>query len=264
MRKGSERKQGTMPVGQDRTQHRRTHGTAGGAAPDPCMARGDNHGWTGRAIIGALGAFLLCAGLLPGGGMPAVAQATDGDPLVQRGIPAEATAENAVVARDRALASGQRIAYERMATLLGLPRNLPDAQIEAMVASLVIESERITPRGYSARITVNFHPPGGGRVTPQVPAPGRPGGPTVATLDAVATYRSLGEYIEIRRRLDASAAVARVELVTVAGDQARFRLGLRSAPPEAAAELDRGGLAFGPAQDPRLAGAWRIGLAGGR
>jgi hypothetical protein len=80
----------------------------------------------------------------------------------------------------------------------------------------------------------------------------------------VATYRSLGEYIEIRRRLDASAAVARVELVTVAGDQARFRLGLRSAPPEAAAELDRGGLAFGPAQDPRLAGAWRIGLAGGR
>lgn len=254
-----------MPVGQHRPQQRRTHATGNPTGPAPCAARGDNHGRGRGAIIGALGAFLLCAGLLPGAPHQAIAQATDGDPLVQRGIPAEATAENAVVARDRALASGQRLAYERMAILLGLPRNISDSQIEAMVASLVIESERITPRGYSARITVNFHPPSGGRSTAQTPGPtARAGGQAVTTLDAVATYRSLGEYVEIRRRLDASAAVAGVELVTVAGDMARFRLGLRSAAPEAAAELGRGGLAFGPSQDARLAGAWRIGLAGGR
>lgn len=259
-----------MPVGQDRTQHRSMDGAGHRAGPAPRAGCGNNHGWGRGAIASAVAAFLLGAGLLPAPLMPArpaLAQATD-QPWVQRDVPAEATAENAVVARDRALAAGQRLAYERMAVAMGLPRSLPDAQIEAQVASLVIESERITPRGYSARITVNFRPPGGGGAfaLPQAPAAAgqRPGGPAVATVEAVASYRSLAEYVEITRRLNASGAVARVDLMTVAGDTARFRLGLRSPPAEAASEFGRGGLALAPAQEAGLGGAWRIGLAGGR
>lgn len=255
-----------MPVGQDGTPIGSTAGH--GTGPGTRAGRGDNHGRAGRAIVGALAALLLCPVLVAGTAAlapPALAQSED-NPLVQRNVPAEATAENAVVARDRALASGQRVAYDRMATALGLPRGLSDAQIEAQVASLVIESERITPRGYAARITVNFRPPGAVAAAPAAPpVPGRPaGGPAVATLEAVARYRSLGEFVEIRRRLDASPAVARVELVAVSGEAARFRLGLRSQPTEAAAELGRGGLALAPAQDPRAAEAWRLGLAAGR
>ncbi|WP_237217748.1 hypothetical protein, partial [Falsiroseomonas oryziterrae] len=115
--------------------------------------RGDNH----ARVRGAIIALLLAFGLLVA---PATAQ---DNPLVQRDVPAEATAENAVVARERALAAGQRLAYERMAAQLGLPTGLSDRQIEAQVASLVIESERVTPRGYAARITVNFRAPGAAR-----------------------------------------------------------------------------------------------------
>jgi hypothetical protein len=154
-----------------------------------------------------------------------------------------------------------------MAAALGLPRNVSDAQIEAMVASLVIESERITPRGYSARITVNFNQPGAGfAAAPPPSAPGaQRGGPAVATVEAVALYRSLPEYAEITRRLAASPAVARYDVVTVSGEAARLRLSLRSEPQAAAAELGRGGLALAPAPDPRPGGeGWRLGLAGGR
>jgi hypothetical protein len=240
-------------------------GSAGGTAPG--AGRGNNHGWRGGAIARLLAAALLATGLAAGVlAPPRQAAAQEENPLVQRGIPAEATAENAVVARDRALAAGQRIAYERMATALGLPRNLPDQQIEAMVASLVIESERITPRGYTARITVNFKPPGSGMAVAPSPSSGSQGsGPTVATLEAVAQYRSLPEYVEITRRLGASPAVARYEVVTVSGEAARLRLALRSQPQVAAAELGRGGLSLAREQDPRLAGeGWRLGLAGGR
>ncbi|HEV7264798.1 MAG TPA: hypothetical protein VGN83_07760 [Falsiroseomonas sp.] len=221
-------------------------------------------------------AVLLGLGLAAGGAILPRPAAAQENPLVQRGIPAEATAENAVVARDRALAAGQRIAYERMAAALGLPRTLSDAQIEAQVASLVIESERITPRGYSARITVNFNPPGSGvALTPPPAIPGAPsgapfGGPAVATVEAVAGYRSLPEYVEITRRLRASPAVARYEVVTISGQAAVLRLSLRSQPQAAAAELGRSGLSLALGQDPRPASAgsggegWRLGLAGGR
>jgi hypothetical protein len=213
------------------------------------MARRRNRGMLAAALA-------LC---MAASASPARAQATpDSMALVQRDVPAEATAENAVVARDRALASGQRIAYERMASQLGLPRNLSDQQIEAQVASLVIESERVTPRGYSARITVNFRPPG--NVAAQQGG-GVPGGPAVATMDALAQYRSFPEYLEIRRRLGAAPSVARVELLSVAGDTARFRLALRTVAPTAATELAGAGLEVSPGQGGE---AWRLGLAPGR
>jgi hypothetical protein len=264
-----------MPVGQ---YGGNTCGEKPGTGRAAGAARGRNHGRASRAIAAAFAAVLLAAGPAPWT-PPAFAQATsEENPLVQRGVPAEATAENAVVARDRALASGQRVAYDRMAAALGLPRGLPDSQIEAMVSSLVIESERITARGYSARITVNFNPqrvaggrvPGGAGAAAPVPGSGAPppastGGPAVATLEAVARYRSFPEWVEITRRLGTAPAVARVEVVTVAGDMARLRLGLRSQPQEAANELAVGGLLLGPAgMDARPGEGWRLGLVGSR
>jgi hypothetical protein len=240
-----------MPVGQHAGEH-------GGR---PRAGRGNNHARVLRAIVAAL--LLACLGLAG----PARAQALpDENPLVQRNVPAEATAENAVVARDRALAAGQRLAYGRMATQLGLPANATDQQIEAQVASLVIESERITPRGYSARITVNFRPPGSARGGPsEAAAPGEPAlGPAIATQEATARFRSLGEYLEIARRLRGAAAIARVELVAISGEGARFRLGLRSPPETAAPDLVAAGLAVAPGEPGPQGAGWRLGLAAGR
>ena len=250
-----------MPVGPDGAQQDRNGSTR--------AAGGDNHARRLRAI--ALAAALGCALGQPAapraqGGPDASSAPASETPLVQRNIPAEATAENAVLARDRALLAGQRIAYERMAASLGLPANASDGDIQALVASLVIESERITPRGYTARITVNFNPPGGatGPLAAQVPPPvpgATPLGPAVANLEALALYRSLPEYGDLTRRLAAQPAVARVEIVSITGQQARLRLALRSQPQEAAAEMARGGLLLGPG----AAGEeWRLGLAGGR
>jgi len=239
-----------MPVGRDAAQQQMRQEQARLGVP---AGRGDNHAPRRRAI--GLAAMLACILALPAAPL---AQTADGDPLVQRNVPAEATAENAVVARDRALAAGQRIAYERMAAALGLPTTASDREIEAQVASLVIESERITPRGYAARITVNFRPQGAARgpLPPQM-APGT----AVASVEAVARYGSFPEYLDLTRRLTASGAVARVEVLAISGDQARLRLGLRSQPQEAAATLAQGGLAL----DAGAPGeGWRLGLAGGR
>ncbi|MGG5811594.1 hypothetical protein [Falsiroseomonas sp. CW058] len=242
---------------------------------------GRNHAGAAAATAPALRAALLGLVLAASGlgpvfvPAPAAAQtAPEENPLVQRNVPAEATAENAVVARDRALAAGQRLAYERMAGQLGLSTGASDSQIESMVQSLVIESERITPRGYAARITVNFNPSRVGARAPSGSAaaaapspaaqPGR-GGPAVTTVDAVARYRSFPEWVEITRRLGSAGPVARVEVVTVSGDMARLRLALRSQPPEAAAELGAAGLQLNPGPiDARPGEGWRLSLAGGR
>lgn len=252
-----------MPVGQDGAQNGRK-----GEAP---AAGGHNHARRPRAI--ALAAALGCAlGLSAAPRAEVAGDRMDGSapmaetPLVQRNIPAEATADNAVLARDRALLAGQRLAYERMAASLGLPANASDSDIQALVSSLVIESERITPRGYAARITVNFNPPGGAQapLAAQVapPLPGAvPQGAAVANLEAVARYRSLPEYGDLTRRLAAQPSVARVEIVSISGEQARLRLALRSPPQDAAAEMARGGLQLGPGAPGE---GWRLGLAAGR
>lgn len=259
---------------------------------------GKNHFRPPSAIACAIGMTLLGAALaapvlLP---TPAFAQAiSDENPLVQRGVPAEATAETAVIARDRALSAGQRLAYDRMAAALGLPRGISEAQIEGLVQSLVIESERITNRAYTARLTVNFNPgrvaamggrtPGGAPpgaigapgtlfstpgapASPPGPAPSQApgvGGPAVTTLEAVARYRSFPEWLEISRRLGAASPVARVDIVSFTGESARLRLSLRTQPPEAAAELAQSGIALAPGPiDARPGEGWRLSLAGGR
>ncbi|WP_198373769.1 hypothetical protein, partial [Roseomonas rosulenta] len=83
--------------------------------------------------------------------------------------------------------------------------------------------------------------------------------PAAATVEAVAQYGSLNEWLEIRRRLVANAA--RVEVVAISTDRARLRLGLRAPPAVAAEELARQGLTMVPGSG-APGDAWRVGLGG--
>jgi len=194
--------------------------------------------------------------------------------LTQRGIPAEASAENGVVARDRALASGRRIAWERALAEAGLPPSaLPDARIEDLVSSIVIEQERALPTRYSGRITVNFDPArvqaALGGAAAASPGGGVPGGgvqtpaPASNWLEVVATYRGMGEWVEIQRRLKAAGTVASVDIKAIAIDAARLRLGLRAPAAPAAESLSADGLSLVPAIGPRPGESWRLSLARG-
>jgi hypothetical protein len=186
--------------------------------------------------------------------------ASAGGAFTQRGVPAEATAENAVVARERALASGQRLAWQRLAGELGANPAASDPQIDLLVDSLVIETERTTLTGYAARITVVFSPERvqdftAGRSVSRPAAPGALG-PAVASIEAVSRHASLGEWLELRRRLVQHPAVARVELLGLSTDSARLRLSLRAAPAVAAGELGSAG--FSVTSD--AAQGWRLAL----
>jgi len=210
---------------------------------------------------------------------PAALRAQDAPAAVsysQRGVPAEATAENGVIARERAFVAGRRAAWERIASAAGVTRSLSDSQIEGMVTSIIIEEERTSPTRYTGRITVNFNPGrvraitgGSGTAEGGAPAvPGTPGeppprpvasGPAAATIEAVALYGSLNEWLEIRRRLVANTA--RLEVVAISTDRARLRLGLRAPPAVAAEELARQGLTMSPGSG-APGDAWRVGLGG--
>ncbi|MBB5689275.1 hypothetical protein FHS88_001400 [Roseomonas alkaliterrae] len=231
-------------------------------------ARGKNH----AAALIATALLVLAPAPVPAQDAPAAVSFT------QRGVPAEATAENAVIARERALAAGRRAAWERIAAATGASRTLSDAQIEAMVSSIIIEEERTTPTRYAGRITVNFNPARaramtggagvaeGGAAPPGAPAgegtaqPRPPAaGPAVATVEAVALYGSLEEWLELRRRLRGGAA--RIEVIAISTDRARLRLGLRTAPGAAAEDFARQGVSFVPGSG-APGDAWRVGLAG--
>ncbi|MFZ6763277.1 hypothetical protein [Pseudoroseomonas sp. WGS1072] len=185
------------------------------------------------------------------------------DPMAaytQRGVPAEATAENAVVARTRAIASAQRLAYERMASELGLPRGVSDSQIESMVSSIVVEQERTTRTGYTGRLTVNFNPnraggPGrslaSGGTAGAAPSDAAPpvmphSGPAASHIEARARFLGLSEWLELRRRLAASPEIASVQIQAIAVDGARLRIGLRQGAEQAQQALNATGLALVP------------------
>ncbi len=244
----------------------------------PGYGRGARNHFPGAAAmrlgLAAIALGLGMAPLAPGPARAQFAAEVPAEALVQRGVPAEATAENGVVARERALAAGQRTAYARMASALGLPTSLPDRQIEELVQSLVIESERITPTRYIGQVTVNFSASrvaalrsGGttGGMTagaPATQAAARQAGPAVSVVEAVARYRSFPEWVEISRRLSASPQVARVDVVSIAPDMARLRLALRAEAPDAAAQMAQGGLALTPATPPMPGEGWRLSLGG--
>ncbi|MDN3565275.1 hypothetical protein QWZ14_12965 [Paeniroseomonas aquatica] len=248
-----------------------------------------------RGIPGRLGHGMALAVLLIG--VPAAAQtlppvgspppsaapaglAAEAPPLnlSQRGIPAEASAENGVLARDRALASGRRIAWERALAEAGLPAtSLSDQRIESLVSSIVIEQERTAPTRYTGRITVNFDPNrvrgalGGGTAVPGATPPPVVAAPASNWLVAVASYRGMTDWLELQRRLRAAGQVAGVDILAIAVDRAKLRLGLRAPAPEVAAELAAAGIALEPLLQPEAVpmpgatpgAAWRLGLAGG-
>ncbi|WP_236037699.1 hypothetical protein [Belnapia arida] len=201
------------------------------------------------------------------GALPPVATTPDASALnlTQRGIPAEASAENGVLARERALAAGRRTAWERALSEAGLPPvNLSDGRLEDMVRSIVIEQERTAPTRYAGRITVVFDPNrvrsalGGSASVPGAsPPPVAAGAPASNWIEARAIYRSMGEWLELQRRLRGAPPVASVDIQAIAVDAARLRLGLRAPPPEAAALLAALGIALEQAGS-----AWRLGLAG--
>lgn len=243
---------------------------------------------TGLALAGLLAAAIpLALPAAPARAQPAPAEAASGNPFTQRGVPAEATAENGVLARERALAAGRRAAWARLAAEAGAPgTGLSDAQIDALVDSIVIEEERVTPTRYAGRITVNFNPgrvrgqlgeraaalpagpaTAGGAADPAALGP-RPTSPASNWLTAIATYRSMEEWVELQRRLKGAAPVASVEIQGIAVDRARLRLGLRAPGPVASEELAPLGIALQPTGMPAPPGggsaeAWSVGLAGG-
>jgi hypothetical protein len=251
----------------------------------PARRGGDNHARAAFATAAALLLAPLGVALPPA---PAGAQLMAPPPVASdgmlnttiTGVPAEATAENGVLARERALAAGRRLAWERLVAEAGAPPTpLSDGTIENMVSSIVIEQERTTPTRYSGRITVNFNPARvrsqlAGRVpglAPAAPGEAPPGtfataaAPASSWVEAVATYRSLAEWLELRRRLRGAAPVASVEIQGISVEAARLRLGLRAPAPVAAEDLAGLGVALVPAA-PGTAGpgeSWRLGLAGG-
>jgi hypothetical protein len=221
------------------------------------------------ALAAPAGAQLLAA---PPGAVPIAPGASDaGLPFSQRNIPAEATAADAVQAKERALAQGRRAAWQALASTAGLGgQQLSDAQIDDLVASIIVEEERLTATRYTGRITVNFAPDrvrallAGRPLAPgAAPAPlaggALPATPASAWVQATATYRSMGEWLELRRRLLSAAPVASVDVQSIAVDAARLRLGLRGDPAAAAGDL----AALGVALQPGGADIWRVGLAGG-
>ena len=231
-------------------------------------------------IAAALLALLLA--LVPAAAQEMTAN-TSGNPYVQSGIPAEATAENGVLARERAFAAGRRAAWNRLAAELGIsPPAVSDSQLESMVTSIVIEQERVSPTRYSGRITVNFNPGRArGVLGSRAPAAGGGGGyagvgsgeggggvpvapgPASNYVEAIATYRGMEEWFELQRRLRANGMVASVQVQAIAVDRARLRLGLRAPGPVAAGELAGAGIVMAPGQTASGADIWRLGLGSG-
>jgi hypothetical protein len=243
-----------------------------------------------------LRATTLAAALLavPALAPPAMAQ---DDPNVQRGVPAEATAANAVLAKERAIANAQRLAYQRYAAATGANPNASASQIESMISSMVVEQERSTLNGYSGRYTIRFRggrapsgggggdtaaataggalPPLGGPAAPQPPASLPAGTPPVmpltSYLEAGTNFRSMDEWLALRRRLLSQPSVGSVDILAISTEGARLRIGLRSVPNVAAQELAAGGIMLAPSQPPSASGlpspttgpGWRVGLAGG-
>lgn len=214
-----------------------------------------------RGLLGLMLTAVFC--------LPLAAQ---DNPLVQRGVPAEASAANAVAARELAHASATRIAFQRMAEALGESRSAPPAsQLDSMVAAIIIEEERTTATRYIGRVTVQFSPGAVSAALGRSVGGGMAGGPApgtgglalnipmaaTSTIEAEAVLGSLPAWLELRRRMMQSGSVVSVEVLAMNMDSARVRLGLRSLPAEAASSLSAMGL-FVDSAGP----VWQVGLGG--
>jgi hypothetical protein len=206
--------------------------------------------------------------------LPAAAQISDMRALTQRGVSAEATAENGVVAQERAYAAGRRTAWDRIQGMVNAPRRPTDAELDRMVRSIVIEQETTGPQRYTGRMTIQFDAEAvqsfaeGGQVraatlpsgiASEAPAHVTPPTPVLASLEATARYGSLNEWLEIRRRL--VAAGAKLDVMAITTDRAHLNLGLRVPVGLAQEIFAQSGLQLVPGTGTRN-DQWRLGLAG--
>jgi hypothetical protein len=171
--------------------------------------------------------------------------------FVIRDIPVEASGPSPMAAREIAHREGFRLAWRRLLEAEAPDQtarlaDLPDSELDRLVESFEIDREHVTTTRYSAAMTVIFRP----EPVRALLARGS-GGP--AEIEAVAVFASLAEWIEIRRRLAASPAVARVELRGLSANAARLGLTLTAGPERAVASLAASGLVL--AREPE---GWRL------
>jgi hypothetical protein len=206
--------------------------------------------------------------------LAAQAQIADMGALTQRGVAAQATAENGVVAQERAFAAGRRAAWDRIQGMVDTTRRPTDAELDRMVRSIVIEQETTGPQRYSGRLTIQFDAEAvqsfaeGGQVraatlpsgtAPEAPTSVTPATPVLASLEATARYGSLNEWLEIRRRL--VAAGAKLDVLAITTDRAYLNLGLRVPVGTAPETFGQHGLQLAPGTGVQN-DQWRLGLAG--
>ena len=207
----------------------------------------------------------------PPAGAPVTATEPPPINLTQRGIPAEASAENGVLARERALAAGRRLPGSGRCRKPGCrPPRCPTGR--SRIWSVPSSSSRNAPppTRYTGRITVVFNPnrvraalggrPGWRRAPPRRPVAAAT--PASNWVEAVATYSSMGEWLELQRRL-------KRRLAGCVGRYPRHRGGCgaaagRAAVPGdlAASDLATLGVALEPAAGPPGL-SWHLGLARG-
>ena len=231
-----------------------------------------SHAWrmAGRKhVAAAFASFWLSLAALP-----ALAQFSDMGALTQRGVVAEATAENGVVAQERAFAAGRRSAWDRIQGMVNAPRRPTDAELDRMVGSIVIEQETTGPQRYSGRLTIRFDAdavqsfaegaevraatlPSG--IASEASAHVTPPTPVLASLEATARYGSFNEWLEIRRRV--VAAGAKLDVMAITTDRAHLSLGLRVPVGIAPETFGQHGLQLTPGTGTQN-DQWRLGLAG--
>jgi hypothetical protein len=231
-----------------------------------------NHAWrmAGRKHVAA--AFASLSLVL--GALPALAQISDMRALTQRGVPVQATAENGVVAQERAFAAGRRTAWDRIQSMVNAPRRPTDAELDRMVRSIVIEQETTGPQRYTGRLTIQFDAdavqsfaegaevraatlPSG--IASEASAHVTPPTPVLASLEATARYGSFNEWLEIRRRV--VAAGAKLDVMAITTDRAHLSLGLRVPVGIAPETFGQHGLQLTPGTGTQN-DQWRLGLAG--
>lgn len=182
---------------------------------------------------------MLCLPLLLARPGRARAQASG---FVVRGVAAEATAETATLARERAIAGGLRSAW---ATLLAREAPADQArlsaiggeELERLVESFEVENERVGPTRYAASLTVFFRPEPVRALLAARPSAGPAG-----RVEVVAPLSDVAQWVEIRRRLAAAPSVSAVEILSLSRQEARLALTVAGGPSAAAAALEAAGL----------------------
>jgi hypothetical protein len=231
-----------------------------------------NHAWRmvgKKHVVAAFASFWLVLASLP-----TAAQISDTRALTQRGVSAQATAENGVVAQERAFAAGRRAAWDRIQGMVNAPRRPTDAELDRMVRSIVIEQETTGPQRYAGRLTIQFDAEAvqsfaesgevrtatrPSRTASEAQGNVTPPTPVLTSLEAVARYGSLNEWLEIRRRL--IAAGAKLDVTAITTDRAHLNLGLRVPVGLAPETFGQHGLQLAPGTGTRN-DQWRLGLAG--